>query len=251
VTPDPSTWLLTLAALVVVSSISLVGAITLTINVATLSRALIFLVAFAAGALLGDAFLHVIPEISESAGGFSTLASLSVLSGIIIFFSLEKILHWHHAHFPEEDVLHPVAVSNLVGDALHNFVDGAIVAGAFVASTHLGIVTSVAIALHEIPQELGDFAILIHSGLQPKRALVLNLLSALSAVVGGAAVLALGSISGVETWLLPFSAGAFVYIASTDLIPELHKEPEPKKSVLQLLALSSGVLVMAALLLVE
>ncbi len=168
-----------------------------------------------------------------------------------MFFSLEKILHWHHAHFPSEDVLHPVAVSNLVGDGLHNFVDGAIVAGAFVASPHLGVVTAVAIALHEIPQELGDFAILMHSGLKPKRALALNLLSALSAFVGGITALLLGSISAVEAWLLPFSAGAFVYIASTDLIPELHKEPEPGKSLLQLLALSSGVLVMAALLLVE
>lgn len=248
---DLSTWVFTLTALVVVSSMSLVGAVSLVVNPATLSRALIFLVAFAAGALLGDAFLHVIPEIAESNTGFNVVASLSVLSGIIMFFSLEKILHWHHVHFPREDVLHPVAVSNLIGDALHNFVDGAIVAGAFVASPHLGVVTAVAIALHEIPQELGDFGILMHSGLRPKRALGLNLLSGVAALLGGVVALLLGSISAVETWLLPFSAGAFIYIASTDLIPELHKEPEPGKSLLQLLALASGVLVMAALLLLE
>lgn len=249
--PEFQTWLFTFIALFIVSGMSLIGAVTLTINAATLSRILIFLVAFAAGALLGDAFLHLIPEIAESGDGFNLVASLSVLGGIIIFFSLEKILHWHHAHFPDEDVLHPVAVSNLVGDALHNFVDGAIVAGAFVASTHLGVVTAVAVALHEIPQELGDFGILVHSGLRPRKALALNLLSSLAAIIGGMAVLVLGSIAGVEAWLLPFSAGAFVYIASTDLIPELHKEPEPGKSLLQLLALSSGVLVMAALLLLE
>ena len=248
---DGSVWLFTLIALLVVTSLSLVGSVTLALRPDALQRALVLLISFAAGALLGDAFLHIVPEVSESKAGFDLTASLSLLGGITAFFLLEKVLHWHHAHFPHEEVLHPVAVSNLVGDGLHNFVDGAILAGAFIVSTRLGIATAVAVTLHEIPQELGDFGILVHSGLKPKRALALNLLTGLMAVAGGVATLLVTSASTVERTLLPFSAGAFIYIASTDLIPELHKEPEPRKSLVQILSLFLGIATMLALTLVE
>ena len=248
---DGEIWFQTLTALVVVSAVSLVGAFTLVVASKLLSRILLVLISFAAGALLGDAFIHLLPEIAESDRGFDLPASLAVLTGITFFFLLEKVLHWHHAHFPSEEVVHPVATSNLVGDGLHNFVDGAIVAGSFLASPQLGLATTIAVALHEIPQELGDFAILVHAGVKPKRALTLNFLTGLAAVAGGVATLLLESVGGLVHVLLPFSAGAFVYIASTDLIPELHKEPEPKKSFLQALALLVGIAVMAALTLVE
>ena len=216
-----------------------------------LDRVLFLLVSFAAGALLGDAFVHIVPEIAATPTGFDVIASFSLLAGIITFFVLEKVLHWHHAHLGHEEVLHPVAVSNLVGEGLHNFVDGAIVAGSFLVSIELGIATVVAVALHEIPQELGDFGILVHAGLGPKRALQLNFAIALVAILGGVLTLMIASTTSLERGLLPFTAGAFVYIASTDLLPELHKEPEPGKSLVQILALIAGIGVMALLLLVD
>ena len=244
-------WLQALSAVTVLSVLSLIGAITLVLAPSLLNRLLVVLIAFAAGALLGDALIHLLPELAESERGFDLTASLAVLGGITGFFLLEKVLHWHHAHFPSEEVVHPVAVSNLVGDVLHNFVDGAIVAGSFLVSAPLGLATTIAVALHEIPQELGDFAILVHAGLKPRRALLLNFLTGLAAIAGGVTTLMLTSVGGLEHVLIAFSAGAFIYIASTDLIPELHKEPEPRKSLVQTLALLVGIAVMIALALVE
>ena len=240
-----------LGALIAISALSLVGSATLVLRPATLRSSMIVLVAFAAGALLGDAFVHILPEIAESETGLDLQASLSLIAGVVVFFILEKGLHWHHSHMPAEEVLHPVATTNLVGDGLHNFIDGAIVAAAFSVSTELGIATAIAVALHEIPQELGDFAILVHAGLSPKRALLLNMMTALLAVAGGVTTLLLASVGTIERTLLPFTAGAFVYIASTDLIPELHKEPEPLKSLVQVVALIAGVGTMVSLLAFE
>ena len=246
------TWILTLISVLLVSGLSLVGAITLLLSPVVLERGRLVLISFAAGGLLGDAFLHLIPEISPSEDGFTVTASFWLLGGVVAFFILEKVLHWHHAHVPPAEVLHPVAVTNLIGDALHNFVDGSIVAGAFLVSVPLGLATTVAVALHELPQELGDFAILVHAGLKPRRALLLNLMTGLLAVAGAAVTLALASaVSGVETALIPLTAGGFVYIASTDLIPELQKEPEAGKSLLQLASLLAGAGVMAALLVLD
>ena len=248
---EAEVWLRAGLALGIISAISLIGALTLVLASHLIQRVLLVLISFAAGALLGDAFIHLIPEIAESERGFDTFASLSVLGGITGFFLLEKVLHWHHAHYPSEEVVHPVAVSNIIGDGLHNFVDGAIVAGSFLVSPELGLATTLAVALHEIPQELGDFAILVHAGLKPKRALALNFLSGLAALAGGAVTLMLTSVDNLERFLLPFSAGAFIYIASTDLFPELHKEPEPGKSLLQGFAVLVGIAVMLMLTLVE
>ena len=246
-----STWLWTIGSVGLVSAASLAGAATLVMRSGLIERAQLALISFAAGALLGDAFIHLLPEVSESAHGFDLTASFCLLGGVIAFFVLEKVLHWHHAHYPHDEVVHPVAVTNLVGDALHNFVDGTIIAASFLASTELGIATSIAVVLHEIPQELGDFAILVRAGLKPRRALLLNLISAVAAVVGGVATLLVASVGDLERFLVPATAGAFVYIASTDLLPELHKEPDTRKSVVQLLGVIGGVAVMAALLALE
>ena len=241
-------WLNTLIALGAISAISLVGAATLVLSPVVLQRGLYVLISFAAGTLLGNAFLYLLPEIAGSDPGFDLVASFTVLAGVVAFFVLEKILHWHHAHMPHEEVLHPVAVANLVGDALHNFVDGTIVAGTFLVSPKLGLATAISVAIHEIPQELGDFGILVHAGMKPKKVLLFNLMSALAAVVGGALTLAFASVTGVGRYILPFTAGAFIYIAATDLIPELHKEPKMKQSFVQLGGLIAGIGVMAALL---
>lgn len=246
-----SVWGWSLLSVFGISAISLLGASSLVLSERRLRQALVFLIAFAAGALLGDAFLHLLPETVEAAGGLELSASFSVLVGVAAFFILEKVLHWHHAHLPHSETFHPVAVTNLVGDGLHNFVDGAIVGAAFAASTPLGVATAIAVALHEIPQELGDFGILLHAGLAPKRALLLNFLSGLAAVAGAVIALAFASVSTIESLFVPFTAGAFIYIAGTDLMPEIHKEPEPLKSVLQLLAFGAGVGMMALLLVLE
>ncbi len=245
-------WLSSLTAVAAVSLLSLIGAVALVLRPGTLHGGLRLLISFAAGALLGDAFLHLLPEIAESEHGLDPFASFALLGGVVAFFVLEKIFHWHHAHVPPEEVLHPVAATNLLGDALHNFIDGGIIAGAFLVSSELGLATVIAVALHEIPQELGDFGILVHAGLRPKPALVLNLLSALAAVVGAVVTLAVASATAdVERVVLPLTAGGFVYIASTDLIPELHKEPEGAKSMLQLAGLLAGIAIMGVLLLLE
>jgi zinc and cadmium transporter len=143
-------------------------------------------------------------------------------------------------------------LNNLVGDGMHNFVDGAIIAGSFLASSRLGFATTAAVILHEIPQELGDLGVLVHAGLAPTRALVYNLLSALVAVIGGVLALVLeGSIAGVERPLLAVSAGAFIYIAGADLIPELHRENDWRSSAIQFVGMTAGFAVMALLLLAE
>jgi zinc and cadmium transporter len=243
-----SAWGQSLTAVALLSGLSLAGGLVLLLSGARLQRALEVLVPFAAGALIGEAVIHAIPEVAESPSGFGVQASVSMTAGIVAFFALEKILHWHHAHFPSEDVIHPVAVSNLVGDGLHNFVDGAIIAAGFLASWEVGLATALAVAIHEIPQELGDFAIMLRSGLSSRRALTLNFLSALAAVGGAILTLSLGTSASAERLLVPFSAGAFLYIANADLLPELHKEFETHKSLIQLVALAGGVSVMLLLL---
>jgi zinc and cadmium transporter len=250
--PDLASWGWTIAAVTVVSGLSLVGAVTLVVRPRTLERSLLLLISFAAGALLGDAFIHLLPEIAESETGFDLTASFALLAGVIAFFILEKVLHWHHAHYAHDEVVHPVAVTNLVGDGLHNFLDGSIIAASFLASTELGIATAVAVVLHEIPQELGDFAILVRAGLKPRRAMALNALSALAALLGAVVTLiAANAVESLERFLLPATAGAFVYIASTDLLPELHKEPDARKSLVQLTGVLGGVAVMTLLLTLE
>ena len=248
---DATVWLSTLVAVAIVSAISLVGATSLFLTDRSIRQALIVLIGFAAGALLGDAFLHLLPETVEEAGELTLGTSFAVLTGVSVFFVLEKVLHWHHSHIGHRETVHPMAITNVIGDGLHNFLDGVIIASSFAVTPELGIATSVAVALHEIPQELGDFAILVHSGLQPRRALFLNLASGLAAVAGAVATLVFAPVAAAEQAIVPFAAGAFIYIASTDLLPEIHKEPEPLKSAVQLLAFACGVGVMAALLLLE
>lgn len=243
-------WVLSIGSVLVVTAMSLVGAVGLQLRERALQRALVFLVPFAAGALLGDAFFHIIPELSEDGGGLPFSASLALVLGLIIFFALEKVLHWHHAHYPHEDVIHPVAMSNLVGDGLHNLLDGSLIGASYLVSPRVGLATTIAVVLHEIPQELGDFGILVHSGVAPRRALKLNLLTGSTAILGAVIALVSGEALSSEL-LLPIAAGAFIYIASTDLLPELHKEPEPRKSLLQIGALMLGAGVMIALLALE
>ncbi|MBI2634152.1 ZIP family metal transporter [Candidatus Peregrinibacteria bacterium] len=241
-------WLYSIGSVLAVSLISLIGVIAFSINNVGLKPILLYMISFSAGALLGDALIHLLPE-AVGERGFGLNISLTVLSGIAVSFILEKIIHWRHCHQPEsEGHEHPFAWMNLFGDGVHNFIDGLIISAAYLVSIHVGLATTLAVILHEIPQEIGDFGVLIHGGFSHKKALFMNFLTALSAVLGAVIALLLsGYVEGIEGFLVPFAAGSFIYIAGSDLIPELHKEDNTAKSFVQFIALVLGVLVMVAL----
>jgi len=245
-------WAYAMASVVGVSLIAFIGVTSLALKEKQLKNVLIYLLSFSAGALFGDAFLHLLPEAVEESG-FTASVSLSVIAGVVVFFVMEKLLHWHHYHLPHsKENFHAFAVMNLVGDALHNFIDGLIIGASYLTSIPLGIATTLAVAFHEIPQEIGDFGVLLKGGFSKWKAVFYNFLTALSAVLG--AVIALYANTQAETLtmlLVPFAAGGFIYVAGTDLIPELHKEPQARSSVLQLAAFLLGVLAMYALLFLE
>ncbi len=241
-----------LASVAVVSLLSFIGVFTFAIKQEKLSSIILFLVSFSTGALLGGSFIHLLPEAAASTG-FSIYSSISIISGMLVFFILEKFIHWRHCHIPtSKSHPHPLAFMNLIGDGLHNFIDGMIIAGSYMADTRLGITTTIAVILHEIPQEIGDFGVLIHAGLNRIKALFFNFLSAATAFLGAFAAFIIGNSSeSFINMLLPFTAGGFIYIASSDLIPELQKSTEVKKSTLQLIGIILGVIVMVSLLLIE
>ncbi len=252
----------TYVAVAIVSLLSLIGALALSFRALNRHGVMLGLVAVAAGTLLGDVFLHILPEAVSASDGFTARLGTLALAGFIIMFVLEVALRWrhshaehvdnpHHPHSPALDV-QPFGWLNLVGDALHNLLDGVVIAAAFLVDVGLGWATAVAVAIHEIPQELGDFAVLVRSGMAAKRALLLNLGSALFAVVGASAVLALDlSVHTLETIALPLIAGAFVYIAAADLVPELHHHSKGADAVLILMAFLVGVAIMVGLLSAE
>jgi len=239
-------------SVIAVSIISFVGTFSLSLKEEIVKKYINLFISLAVGALLGDAFIHLIPEIFENS--FSTpLMSLLIIAGIILFFIVEKFLHWHHhGEDKEETHIHPVGKLLLFTDGFHNFIDGIIIGVSFLVSIPVGIATTLAVILHEIPQEIGDFAVLIHSGYEKKKALWLNFLSALTSVLGLIVAIIFGSMAETFTvWVLPIAAGGFIYIAVADLIPELHKTKEAKYSVLQILSVLLGVLIMVSLVLLE
>ncbi len=246
-------WMYSLGSAFIVSLVALIGIFTIGIRVQRLKKVLIYLVSFSAGALLGDAFIHLLPELTELAGGFTVRVSLYVLSGILIFFVLEKLVYWQHCHMPiTKSHVHEFTYMVLIGDLIHNFLDGLIIAGSYLISIPVGLATSVAVFLHEIPQEIGEFGILIHGGFSKKKALVLNFATALSILIGVLAGLSLSNFfKDIGVYLIAFAIGGFIYIAGSDLIPELHKETELKTSTIQIISFIIGILIMLSLILFE
>ncbi len=245
-----------LLSVIIVSSVSLVGVITLVLQPALLERILFILVSFAAGAMLGAAFLDLLPEAIEQSpdGVFG-----AVLVGIVVFFILETFLYWYHCHSGKcerhshvhgthaanRHIKMPVTYLNLVGDGVHNFMDGVIIATSYLVSVPLGIITTLAVVFHEIPQEIGDFGILVYGGFTRLEALTYNFFSAITAIAG--AMLAYFFATAIENftaWLVPFAAGGFIYIATVDLLPELHQTQKFKKAVAQLFFFLLGIGVM-------
>jgi len=238
-------YLYILLALLITSLLSLIGVFFFKISVSKLEKVIMFLVSLSAGTLLGDSFLHLLPEAVELLENDFTIW-LGVLGGIIIFFILEKIICWRHCHIPtSNNHIHPVGTMNLVGDALHNFIDGMIIAGSFIVDFNLGIITTIAVISHEIPQEIGDFGVLIHAGFSTKKALLFNFFSALASILGAVIIIFLGQkIIGLSDLILPITAGGFIYISASDLIPELKKDVSINKTIKQLLGIFLGLGIM-------
>lgn len=236
-------FLYALIASSVVSCISLIGALALVISDKALKKIIIFLVAFAAGALIGGAFLDIIPEAMEYIKD-PTQLFLYVILGYLLFFILEKYLHWRHCH-DSECTVHAFTYLNITGDAVHNFCDGLIIGATFLVDIKVGIVATAAIVLHEIPHELGNFMILVYGGFSKMKALLFNFFSALFAIVGTIiGYYFAAKITGFSTALLPMAAGGFIYVASCDLIPELHKEEGGRRSALIMAIFTFGIFFM-------
>ncbi len=245
-------WFYSIFSVIIVSLISFVGIFTLSVKEKRLKKFLIYLVSFSTGALLGDAFIHLLPSVVKEYG-FGLSISLSVLSGIALSFVIEKFIHWRHCHNTGNGKhIHPFAIVNLYGDSIHNFIDGLIIGAGYLVSIDVGIATTIAVILHEIPQEIGDFAILLHGGFTKGKALFYNFITAITAIVGLAVSLLSGLyINNILAFLVPFSAGSLIYIAGSDLIPELHKEVAAKKSVIQFALFLLGIFTMFILLYLE
>jgi zinc and cadmium transporter len=201
--------------------IALVGGIAAILRESTLQRVTRSIVAFAAGTLLGGAFFHMIPASAERAQGEISVF-VWMLAGFATFLALEQFLHWHHCNKAPADCRKPLTYLILIGDGLHNFLGGIAVAGTFLLDVRLGIAAWIAAAAHEVPQELGDFGVLIHGGWKKGKALLFNLVSASTFLVGG--LLAYSASFTIDvTFLVPFAAGNFVYVAASDLVPEVNK----------------------------
>ncbi len=243
-------FLYALLSVLIVSLVSFSGAFVLALKEKTLKKILLYLVSFSAGALLGDAFFHLLPETVESLG-FGVEVSVYVLLGIVFSFLIETFIHWRHCHIPStKEHVHAFAYMNLLGDGVHNLIDGLIIGASYLVSIPLGIATTVAVIFHEIPQEMGDFAVLIQGGFARKKALFFNFLTSLACLVGLLLAFVLAAyVEGITLFLVPFAAGGFIYIACSDLIPELHRiKSETHKAILQLIFFLLGIFVMYLLL---
>lgn len=217
------------------------GALSFFINEKKFERIILLLVAFTTGSLIGGAFFHLIPEAFEKMN--LILLIIIFASGFLIFMLIEKLLHWRHCHKGKCEI-HPVSYLILYGDAIHNFIDGLIISSSFLISIPFGIITSILVMAHELPQEIGDFAVLVYGGFKKNKALFYNFFAQLTCVLGGIIGYYFFNAKDYAVYLLPFAAGGFIYIATMDLIPELFKEKNKIKIVSNLLAIIAGILVL-------
>jgi len=225
-----------------ISLLAWIGILTLFLNEELLDQLLLVLVALAAGGLIGGAFLHLLPRAIREYGTGDTLPLfLYLIAGFCLFYVLEQFISWHHHHATTHEH-EPVTYLVLISDAIHNFIDGLVVAGAFLLGVDVGLVTTAAIALHEIPQEVGDFGVLVYGGFDRVHALALNYLTQVTVILGGVTGYYLaGFFEGTPVVLLPFAAGNFVYIASSDLIPEIKDETDVRRAAVYFLVFLTGI----------
>ena len=248
-------WAGALAGAAVIALVSLSGAAVLFVRESRLQVVVPLLVALAVGVLLGSAFLHLIPEAVDRLGSVTTVG-LYTLVGFVLFFAIEKGMRWQHRHAvftpASEQRIEPMARMNLVGDGVHNFIDGVLIAGSFAADPMLGWATTAAIVLHEVPQELGDVGALLCGGYRPRRAVWLNFLCALTVVPGVIFTMLIGTFAEQAlVYLLPVAAGGFIYIAASDFLPALHRNEAPRASMAQVAVVTFGVAAMYGVILIE
>jgi zinc and cadmium transporter len=226
------------------AGIAMIGSVTLLLKPATLQKLLLPLVAFAAGSLIGGAFFHMIPAAVAADLSISEIG-LAVVAGFSVFFILEQFLHWHHCHRAQADCKQPLTYLILIGDGLHNFLGGLAIAGTFLIDPRLGITAWLAAAAHEVPQELGDFGVLVHAGWSRSKALLFNVLSGLTFLLGGLVTYSFASQIDIA-WLIPFAAGNFLYIGASDLVPEVSRHAQPVAGLVHLAAFLTGILLLFA-----
>ncbi|HUV54624.1 MAG TPA: ZIP family metal transporter [Candidatus Krumholzibacteriaceae bacterium] len=243
--------LYTVFTTLVISLTAFIGFFTLSLNEKTLHRVLFVLVAYSAGTILGAALFDLLPEAVElvdEAHVFPIIAG-----GFVFFLFLERVIYWYHGHGHEyehgdEKVTKGFAYLNLIGDFIHNFIDGMIIAAGFINGFVVGLTTAIAVLFHELPQEMGDYGILVYAGIERKRALFLNFLAAVSVIIGGVfGSLFIASVEELSGWMVAFSAGAFLFLSASELIPEMLKEEDKGRAVIQLAILVLGMLTIYSL----
>ena len=234
-------WVYSIISVVFVSLISLIGAVIIFINRELSKETLLNLVAFSAGSMLGGAFFHLLPEAVNTMN--ITSVSIGVLTGILLSYSVEMLLTWRHCHIPSsENHPHTFVYMNLIGDGVHNFIDGVVIAGTYMVDIRIGIITTLAIILHEIPQEIGDFGVIVYGGVEARKAIYYNLLSGVTAIGGALLALLLGEyIEAFSVSIIPIAFGNFLYIACSDLVPELKDEKNLSYGIIRLSLLVFGV----------
>lgn len=236
-------------AVSIVSILSLVGIFALSLNDKLLDKLLFYMMSFSAGAILGAAFFDLLPESIQTVENSIVFSYIAL--GFVLFYFLERLVYWYHGHGHSHDKLVGSIKSyvylNLIGDGIHNLIDGMVITTAFLVSVPLGIVSTIAVIFHELPQEIGDFGILVFGGLSKKRALLFNFLSALTAFVGVALVFFLIEIEGFSGFLISISAGGFIYLAASEILPELKKEQNFKKNIIQFILFILGLFLIKSL----
>lgn len=253
---DRVTIIYSIGSVILVSLVSIIAILPLLFKKKCPKSLLIALLSLSAGALLGGVFIHFMPEIVEH--GYHLESGLYILLGFLIFFVLEKFIHWHHCHsdIKEGDReahshAYHLAPINLIGDGIHNFLDGLVIAGAYIASIPLGIAATVSVIFHELPQEIADFGVLLYSGWSKKKAVLFNFLSATTAILGAIVALFLAEkIHGFTHFIIPFAAGNFIYIAASNLVPELHRHCKLRDIIIHLVVMIAGIAIMYAITLI-
>ncbi len=246
--------LYTITSVIVVSLVAVIAAIPLLVKKKVSQQILLSLLSISVGTLLATVFFHLLPEAFGHAleEGMMLSVALYALLGFLLFFILEKFIHWRHSRKEEDGMsghshAYHIAPVNLIGDAVHNFIDGLVIAGAYVVNIGLGVAATVSVLFHELPQELADFGVLLYSGMSRKKALLFNFLSAVTAILGAVVGLVLAQqLDGFTGFIIPFTAGIFIYIAASNLLPQLHHHSGLKESVLHVLAILAGIAIIVA-----
>ena len=238
-------------AVTCVSLTSLIGIVFIWYKTIQIESLLLYLVALAAGTFFGDIFFHIIPEIGHQYGVIDASLWLWIIWGLLIGIVLEKAIRRHHCHHPETHI-HPIGQMNIIGEIVHNLIDGMLIGASFMISVEVGIATSIAVLLHEIPQEIWDFGILLHAWYSKTQALVVNFAVSLVAIVWCIFAWKLGQeIASVTLYILALAIGLFIYIAGSDLIPEMHRESDSRKSFLQVMMFILWVWLMWMMMAIE